>query len=86
MNERDEAEEEAAGVARGRRAGVTKAEGDSRPEASQVHDEQGRNVVGLAPEVLLPKALLPEPEALHVLVVVTERREAERGSLQNSNS
>lgn len=39
-------------------------------------------MVGLAPEVLLPEALLPEPEALHILVVVTERREPERGSLQ----
>ena len=57
----------------------------SRPEASQVHNKEGRNVVGLAPEVLLPKALLPEPEPLHVLVVVTEGREAKRGSLQNRN-
>ena len=58
---------------------------DSKPEASQVHDKEGRNVVGLAPEVLLPKALLPEPEALHVLVVVTEGGEAKRGPLQNRN-
>lgn len=57
----------------------------SRPEASQVHNKEGRNVVGLAPEVLLPKALLPEPEPLHVLVIVTEGREAKGGSLQNRN-
>ena len=32
-------------------------------------------MIGLAPQVLLPEALLPKSEALHILVVVTERRE-----------
>jgi len=39
-------------------------------------------VVGLAPQVLLPKALLPEPEALHVLVVVTKGSEPKRCTLK----
>lgn len=47
------------------------------PEAGKVNNKEGRDVVGLAPQVLLPEALLPEPEALHVLVVVTERSEPE---------
>ena len=61
-------------------------EGDGRPEASKVHHKEGRNVIGFAPQVLLPEALLPEPESLHVLVVVTEGRESKRGSLQYKNT
>lgn len=57
-----------------------------RPKASQVHNKEGRNVVGLAPEVLLPKALLPEPEAFHVLVVVTERRETKWRPLKDATT
>ena len=52
------------------------------PEAGEVHNKKGRDVVGLAPQVLLPKALLPEPEALHVLVVVTEGSEPKGCTLQ----
>ena len=52
------------------------------PEAGEVHYKKGRDVVGLAPEVLLPKALLPEPEALHVLVVVTKGSEPKRCTLK----
>jgi len=42
-------------------------------------------VVGLAPQVLLPKALLPEAEALHVLVVVTEGSEPKWCTLKKKN-
>ena len=56
----------------------------SVPEAGQINHEEGRDVIGLAPEVLLPEALLPEPEALHVLVVVTEGREPKWCALQLS--
>ena len=52
------------------------------PEASQVDDKESGDVVRLAPQVLLPKALLPEPEALHVLVVVAEGSEAKGSALQ----
>ena len=55
---------------------------NSSPEASKVHNKEGRDVVGLAPQVLLPKALLPEPEALHVLVVVAEGGESKGRTLQ----
>lgn len=48
----------------------------SMPEASQINNKEGRNVVRLPAQVLFPEALLPEPEALHVLVVVAEWCEA----------
>ena len=43
-------------------------------------------MVGLAPQVLLPKALLPEAEALHVLVVVTEGSETKRRTLKKKKN
>ena len=52
------------------------------PEAPQVHNKQSRDVVRLAPQVLLPETLLPEPEALHVLVVVAEGSEPKGSALQ----
>lgn len=42
------------------------------PEAGEVNDVECRDVVGLSPQVLLPKALPPEAEAVHLLVVVAE--------------
>ena len=51
------------------------------PEASQVHHVQRRDVVGAAAQVVFPEALLPEAEAVHVLVVVAEGRVRERRPL-----
>ena len=61
---------------------VLRVQGRALPKASQVHDKQSRDVVGLAPQVLLPEALLPEPETLHVLIVVAEGSEPKGSTLQ----
>ena len=53
------------------------------PEAGKVDDVQRRYVVRLPAQVVLPEALPPEPEPVHVLVVVAERRVAVRRALRS---
>lgn len=67
-------------------AGGLRQRAESSPELGEVHHVQGRDVVGLALEVGLPEALLPEPEAVHVLVVVAEGRVRQGGTLQTGTS
>ena len=52
------------------------------PEALQVHHVQRRDVVRPPTQITCPVALLPEPEALHVLGVVAHRRVAVRRAVQ----
>ncbi len=52
-----------------------------QPEACEVDDVQRRDVVRLPSQVVLPEPLPPEPEAVHVLVVVAERRVTVRCAL-----
>ena len=49
-------------------------------EANQIYDVQGRDVVRLSGEVVLPVSGLPEPEALHVCIGVAERGVGVRGA------
>ncbi len=58
----------------------------SAPEARQINHIQRRDVVGAATQVLLPEALLPEAEAVHVLVVVAEGRVCERRPLHQHSA
>ena len=55
-----------------------------RPEAGEIDDVEGGDVVGAAAQVLLPEALLPEAEPVHVLVVVAEWRVCQRRPLRVS--
>ena len=52
------------------------------PEFLQIHNVQGRDVVRSALQVIGPEALLPEPESVHVFVVVTERSVCQGSTLQ----
>ena len=55
-----------------------------RPKAREIDDVEGGDVVGVAAQVVLPEALLPEAEPIHVLVVVAERRVCQRRTLRAS--
>ncbi len=56
------------------------------PEADEVNDIEGGDVVGAASKVVLPEALLPEAEPLHFAVVVAERRVRQRRALHQPMS
>ena len=43
-------------------------------------------MVGVTAQVVLPEALLPKAEPVHLLVVVAERRVRQRCTLQSSQS
>jgi hypothetical protein len=55
-----------------------------RPEAGKIDDVEGGDVVGAAAQVVLPEALLPEAEPIHVLIVVAEWRVCQRRPLRAS--
>lgn len=42
------------------------------PEANKVDDVKSGNVIRAAPQVVLPEALPPETEAVHLFIIVTE--------------
>ena len=52
------------------------------PETRQVDDVERGDVVGAPLEVVLPEALLPEAEAVHLAAGLAERRVPVRRALQ----
>ena len=51
------------------------------PEPLEVNEVESRDVVGLASEMIPPETSLPEPELVHLLVVIAEWSVGVRSSL-----